>query len=536
VRVTDDGAGIERTELMLALARHATSKIASLEDLEHVASLGFRGEALASVAAVSRLTLTSRPPAARHAWRVEATAEVVAEPQPASAPPGTTVDVRDLYFNTPARRKFLRTEGTEFAHCEEVFRREAMARPDVAFTLTHNGRLVWRLPPQPLSARVRELLGEEATAALMPLDEGSGDLRLRGFVASPAFSRAGRDQQYLFVNRRFVRDRLLAHAVREAFHDVLHHDRQPAYVLYLEIEPGLVDVNVHPTKIEVRFRDPRAMHQFLFHALSRTLAQTRPGAQVSQPASTYPAAPARWEPAHAQSAMALTSGEPAALYDLLFGRGRNAASAGTPPQATQQPVQTAQAPPLGFALAQLSGVYILAQNAHGLVVVDMHAAHERIMYEKLKTTLDSERISTQRLLVPASLIVGALESAAVQEHAAVLERLGFEIASLSATTVVVRAVPGPLADCDPVGLARDVLRELTEFGPTRVLTERRDQMLATLACHAAVRANRALTLQEMNALLREMEATERSGQCNHGRPTWTQITLAELDKLFLRGR
>jgi DNA mismatch repair protein MutL len=406
----------------------------------------------------------------------------------------------------------------------------------VAFTLTHNGRLVWRLPPQPLSVRVRELLGEEAAAALMALDESSGTLRLHGFVASPAFSRASRDQQYLFVNRRFVRDRLLAHAVREAFHDVLHHERQPAYVLYLEIEPGLVDVNVHPTKIEVRFRDPRAMHQFLFHALSRTLAQTRAGAQVSEPASSHPAAPPRWQPAQAQTAMALTSAEPTAFYDLLFGRGGRDASASAPTQATHQPGPTAQAPPLGFALAQLSGVYILAQNAHGLVVVDMHAAHERIMYEKLKAALDDERIATQRLLVPASLIVGALESAAVQEHAAVLERLGFEMATLSPTTVVVRAVPGPLADSDPVGLARDVLSELTEFGPTRVLTERRDQMLATMACHAAIRANRALTLQEMNALLREMEATERSGQCNHGRPTWTQITMAELDKLFLRGR
>jgi DNA mismatch repair protein MutL len=536
VRVTDDGGGIERSDLQLALARHATSKIATLDDLEQVASLGFRGEALASIASVSRLTLTSRPPDARHAWRVEATAEVVAEPQPASAPPGTTADVRDLYFNTPARRKFLRTEATEFAHCEEVFRREAMARPDVAFTLAHNGRVVWRLPPQPLPVRVRELLGEEAAAALLPLDESSGNLRLNGFVASPAFSRAGRDQQYLFVNRRFVRDRLLAHAVREAFHDVLHHERQPAYALYLEMEPGLVDVNVHPTKVEVRFRDPRAMHQFVFHALTRTLAQTRAGAQVSEAVSAggrpMPALP-HWQPAHAQTAMALTTTEPTAFYNLLFGSGE-ALNAST--QATPQPAPAAHAPPLGFALAQLSGVYILAQNQHGLVVVDMHAAHERIMYEKLKAALDNERIWTQRLLIPASLIVSSLEGAAVQEHGAVLERLGFDMAALSPTAVVVRAVPGPLADADPVGLARDVLRELTEFGPTRVLTERRDETLATMACHAAVRANRVLTLHEMNALLREMEATERSGQCNHGRPTWTQITLAELDKLFLRGR
>jgi DNA mismatch repair protein MutL len=532
VRVSDDGGGIAREELGLALARHATSKIASLHDLEHVASLGFRGEALASIAAVSRLTLTSRTPEGRHAWRVEATGEVASEPQPASAPPGTTVDVRDLYFNTPARRKFLRTDATEFAHCEEMFRRSAMARPDGAFTLTHNGRAVWRLPPQPLPARVGALLGDEASRALLPLDESAGDLRLHGFVASPAFSRSGRDQQYFFVNRRFVRDRLLAHAVREAFHDVLHHERQPAYVLFLEIDPALVDVNVHPTKIEVRFRDPRAVHQFVFHALNRTLGETRAGSAAEGSAANEAAgapAAAHWPSYSPQTRMALAAGEPTAFYDTLFGR-REPAGTGLPL------APEAESPPLGFALAQLSGVYVLAQNQHGLVVIDMHAAHERIMYEKLKTALDTSWLSTQRLLIPATMSVSALEGAAVQEHAAVLGQLGFEMAALGPTTVVVRAVPGPLADADPVGLARDVLRDLVEFGPTRVLTERRDELLATMACHAAVRANRVLTVPEMNALLREMEATERSGQCNHGRPTWAQVTLAELDRLFLRGR
>jgi DNA mismatch repair protein MutL len=540
VRVTDDGGGIEREDLKSALARHATSKIASLEDLEHVASLGFRGEALASIVAVSRLALTSRPSQARHAWRVEATANVVSEPQPASAPLGTTVDMRDLYFNTPARRKFLRTEATEFAHCEEVFRRTAMARPDVAFFLTHNGRLAWRLPVQALPERVHALLGEEARDALLPLDEGGDALRLSGFVASPAFSRATRDQQYFFVNRRFVRDRLVAHAVREAFHDVLHHERQPAFVLYLEIDPALVDVNVHPTKIEVRFRDPRAMHQFLFHALTRTLSRTRAGtlpADAAVEALALGAPPPRWQPPQRQANMALTSAEPGSFYDVLFGRRGQNDSAPPPAMALlEQSAGAAQAAPLGYALAQLSGVYVLAQNAQGLVVVDMHAAHERIMYEKLKAALDNARITTQQLLIPATLIVSTLEGAAVQEHAEVLGRLGFEMATLAPSTVVVRAVPAPLADADPVGLARDVLRELTEFGPTRVLAQRRDEMLATMACHAAVRANRVLTIQEMNALLREMEATERSGQCNHGRPTWTQISLADLDKLFLRGR
>jgi DNA mismatch repair protein MutL len=540
VRVTDDGGGIEREDLESALARHATSKITSLEDLEHVASLGFRGEALASIVAVSRLVLASRPPQARHAWRVEATADAVSEPQPASAPLGTTVEVRDLYFNTPARRKFLRTEATEFAHCEEVFRRTAMARPDVAFLLSHNGRLVWRLPVQALPERVHALLGGEARDALLSLDEGGDALRLCGFVASPAVSRATRDQQYFFVNRRFVRDRLVGHAVREAFHDLLHHERQPAFVLYLEIDPAQVDVNVHPTKIEVRFRNPRAVHQFVFHALTRTLSRTRAGtlpADAAVEALAQGAPPPRWQPPPRQASMALTSAEPGSFYDVLFGRRAQNDSAPPPAVALlEQSADAAQSAPLGYALAQLSGVYVLAQNTHGLVVVDMHAAHERIMYEKLKAALDNERINTQQLLIPATLIVSVLEGAAVQEHAEVLGRLGFEMATLAPGTVVVRAVPAPLADADPVGLARDVLRDLTEFGPTRVLTERRDEMLATMACHAAVRANRVLTTQEMNALLREMEATERSGQCNHGRPTWTQITLADLDKLFLRGR
>jgi DNA mismatch repair protein MutL len=542
IRVTDDGIGIPHEELPLALARHATSKIHSLEDLERVASLGFRGEALASIAAVSHLTLTSRTADARHAWQVQATADAVSEPQPASAPAGTCVDVRDLYFNTPARRKFLRTEATEFAHCEEVFRRIAMARPDLAFSLQHNGRIVWRLQRQELPARVHALLGDEAQAALLPLDEGGSELRLRGFVASPAFSRASRDQQYFFVNGRFVRDRLLAHAIREAFHDVLHHERQPAFVLYLDLDPALVDVNVHPTKIEVRFRDPRALHQFVFHALSRCLAQTRAGIPASPvPALVQPAtegiAP-NWQPSlQRQATIALHAAESNTFYDVMFGRRSDAAEAASSSGLASAALASAgQVPPLGFALAQLAGIYVLAQNQDGLVVVDMHASHERIMYEKLKTALDTQRIATQPLLIPATLIVSSLEAAAVQEHGAVLEQLGFEMTALSPTSLVVRAVPALLADADPAALARDVLRELTEFGPTRVLTQRRDELLATMACHAAVRANRTLTIPEMNALLREMEATERSGQCNHGRPTWTRISLAELDRLFLRGR
>jgi DNA mismatch repair protein MutL len=539
IRVSDDGCGIEREELALALARHATSKIASLEDLERVASLGFRGEALASIAAISRLRLISHTGQARHAWSIECTGGEQAAAQPAARAAGTTVEVRDLYFNTPARRKFLRSEPTEMGHCDEVFRRIALARPDLALVLTHNARALLRLVPQASVERVRAVLGEETAASLLALDEGGEAARVRGFIASPAASRAARDAQYVYVNGRFVRDRLLAHAIRQAYQDVLHHERHPAFVLFLDIDPSRVDVNVHPTKSEVRFRDPQAAHQLVFHALSKRLAATRAGSAPIAGAATaaLQAAPSpraasmawsSWDRAR-QASMGLDAREPMAIYDRLFGARAGAA------EAVAQPV-AAGTPPLGFALAQLLGVYVLAQNDEGLVIVDMHAAHERIMYEKLKAALDSRAIAIQRLLIPATMAATTLEAATVEDSAEALQTLGFDMAPLSPTAVVVRGVPAPLSAADPVALARDVLREIAEFGASRVLTEHRDEMLATMACHAAVRANRTLTHLEMNALLREMEATERSGQCNHGRPTWRQITLKELDALFMRGR
>jgi DNA mismatch repair protein MutL len=539
IRVSDDGCGIERDELELALARHATSKIASLEDLERVASLGFRGEALASIAAVSRLKLTSRTAQARHAWSIECTGGEHGAAQPAAQSAGTTVEVRDLYFNTPARRKFLRSEPTELGHCDDVFRRIALARPDLALILTHNGRALLRLVPQAPGERVRAMLGEELAQGVLALDDGGEAARVHGFIASPTASRATRDAQYVYVNGRFVRDRLLAHAIRQAYQDVLHHDRHAAFVLFLEIDPARVDVNVHPTKSEVRFRDPRAAHQLVFHALSKRLAATRAGAAtVSEPATVemhaVPDARAStvawssWDRAR-QASMGLEARQPLAIYERLFG------ARGAPAEPVAQP-EPGAAPPLGFALAQLLGIYVLAQNDAGLVIVDMHAAHERIVYEKLKAGLDSRAIATQRLLIPATMVVSALEGAAVEDSREALEALGFDMAALSPTTVAVRGIPAPLSAADPAALARDVLREIAEFGATRVLTEHRDEMLATMACHAAVRANRALGLVEMNALLREMEATERSGQCNHGRPTWRQITLKELDALFMRGR
>ncbi len=526
IRVADDGHGIPRDEVKLALARHATSKIASLDDLERVASLGFRGEALASIASVSHLTLTSRRNGDQHAWTVTAAGASVSKASPAALAAGTSAEVRDLYFNTPARRKFLKSEATEYAHCEEAFKRIALSRPETGFTLQHNGRAQWSLKPQPLQERIAALLGDDFQAAALPVEAASSGLRLAGAIGLPAHARATREAQYFFVNGRYVRDKLAAHAIRQAYQDVLHHERFPAYVLFLEIDPSQVDVNVHPAKTEVRFRDARAVHQFIFHALNRALAQSTAGASVAG-GTTAVATPAAGSlAAGAGGSMALGLAEPSAFYETLFGA-RPAPQAALPDDADA---------PLGYALAQLSGIYVLAQNRHGLVIVDMHAAHERILYEKLKELLDGRQIPMQPLLVPIAFPAEALDVAAVEEHGEVLRTLGFDLAVTSPASLIVRGVPALLADADAPALARDVLREMRETGASRVLTERRNELLGTMACHAAVRANRRLAVPEMNALLREMEATERSGQCNHGRPTWHQISLAELDRLFMRGR
>jgi DNA mismatch repair protein MutL len=523
IKVTDDGGGIPRDELKLALARHATSKIASLSDLEQVASLGFRGEALASIAAVSRVELTSRRAGEKHAWTVTASGADVSKVAPAALTAGTSIEVRDLYFNTPARRKFLKSEGTEYAHCEEAFRRIALSRPEVLFTLQHNGRAQRRLKAQPLADRIGGVLGDEFHASALHLDEPGPGLRLHGAIGLPSHARGTREAQYCFVNGRYVRDKLIAHAIRQAYQDVLHHEQHPAFVLFLEIDPAQVDVNVHPTKTEVRFRDSRAVHQFVFHALNKALSRSVAGASAPRaPAFVAAAAPA---PAMQQAAMAFRSAQPLAFYETLFQQPQPAA-----------PLPDAGDAPLGFALAQLSGVYVLAQNRNGLVIVDMHAAHERLLYEKLKGLLDAREIPMQPLLVPVTFDAEALDVATVEEHAEVLRAIGFDIAPASPASLIVRAVPALLADADARSLAADVLRDVREYGASRVLTERRNELLSTMACHAAVRANRKLTVPEMNALLREMEETERSGQCNHGRPTWHQVTLSELDKLFMRGR
>jgi DNA mismatch repair protein MutL len=551
IRVADDGGGIEREELTLALARHATSKLVTADDLEAIASLGFRGEALASIAAVSRLALASRAAGRPHAWRIEADGGAIGVTAPAALAVGTTVTVQDLYFNTPARRKFLRTEATEWGHCDEAFRRIALAHPDVGFTLQHNGRVVYRLLAQGRRARVEALLGERFVDGAAVVDAQAGPLALTGFAVRPAYATqiAG---QYTFVNGRYVRDRVLAHAVREAYRDVLHHERQPAYALWLTLDPRLVDVNVHPQKTEVRFRESGAVHRFVQAAVQRALAATGAAQPAVSAAEKLGTAAARTPPLAAdagsleglrdlrsvpawsegglrQTAMTLATDEPAAFYARLFG------PRAAPLQDEPDLPDTGDEHPLGFALAQLHGIYVLAQNRAGLVLVDMHAAHERIVYERLKLALEGG-VPVQPLLVPATFSATPLEVAAADEHAETLERLGFAIGTLGPATLAVRGVPAPLADADAAKLAHTILHELREFGGSEVLLAHRDELLSTMACHASVRANRSLTIPEMNALLREMEATERAGQCNHGRPTWYQLTLSDLDRLFLRGR
>jgi DNA mismatch repair protein MutL len=534
IRVADNGSGIAKDDLAFALARHATSKITSLEDLERVASLGFRGEALASIAAVSHFSLASREAGSARAWKVEASGDALSAPEPAAVAVGSIVEVSDLYFNTPARRKFLRSPQTEYAHSEETFKRLALSRPDVRFALTHNGRAQWHLQAASADERIRAVLGEDFAAASLPVDVQSAGFRLHGLAAQPAYSRGSRDAQFFFVNGRVVRDKVLSHAVREAYHDVLHHDRHCAYVLFLELDPALVDANVHPTKIEVRFRDSRGMHQFVFHALEKALSATRAGLNAGRESAPAPAAFRVDGGFFRQPDINLLTNEPISFYATLFGAS-GAATATLPDRVPVAPAQD-ETHPLGFALAQLSGIYVLAQNQHGLVVVDMHAAHERIVYEKLKNALDNDGIPTQQLLIPATMPASALEVATAAENPDTLARLGFELAVIAPNALAVRSVPMTLVQADSAQLARDVLGEIAEFGASRVLAERQNEMLSTMACHAAVRANRSLTIPEMNALLREMEATERSGQCNHGRPTWFQVTIGEMDKMFMRGK
>ncbi|MCP8688135.1 DNA mismatch repair endonuclease MutL [Marinobacterium sedimentorum] len=591
IRLRDNGGGIEEEDLPLALSRHATSKILVLEDLEAVNSLGFRGEALASISSVSRLTLTSRRSDAPSAWQVQTEGRDM-EPvvSPAAHPQGTCVEVRDLFFNTPARRKFMRTEQTEFKHLEEVVKRLALSRSDVSFQLRHNGRVIHQLRParteQDHERRISSVCGPAFIDQALSLDmcaEASG-LRLWGWMGLPTFSRSQTDLQYFFVNGRIIRDKLVAHAVRQAYQDVLFHGRHPAFVLYLELDPRLVDVNVHPTKHEVRFREGRLVHDFIFRTLHRVIADVRPEGAVAPVARSQdggpvlagqtPGNPGSNAQQFEQGRMPLTQAplggsaavesspgagfandyRPAgpslgavrdqisgygALHVPANGSGGFGAPDGNGMQGAALAAAQAQgevAPPLGYALAHLHGIYILAQNEQGLVLVDMHAAHERIVYERMKQAYETEVVRSQPLLVPLSMAVSQNEADCAEEQSAVFQRLGFELSRMGEESLVVRQVPVSLARGNIEQLIRDVLSDMITYGQSQRIENHINELLATMACHGAVRANRQLSVPEMNGLLRDMEITERSGQCNHGRPTWTQLSLNELDKLFLRGR
>ena len=575
LRVRDDGHGIGKDDLPLSLSRHATSKITTLDDLEAVGTMGFRGEALASISSVSRLTLTSREKGSDEAWQVKAEGrDMQAEVSPAAHPTGTTVEARDLFFNTPARRKFLRTEKTEFSHLEDTLKKLALSRYDVAFTLRHNNRVIHSLRPAARTIdrekRVATLLNPQFMDNAVHIETEGAGLTIEGWVGLPTFSRSQGDMQYFFVNGRAVRDKLVVHAIKQAYRDVLYHGRHPAFVLYLWLDPKLVDVNVHPTKHEVRFRDGRLVHDFIFRSLHRALADIRPEQPTAnlQP-SAAPAATGTeagefqgqnrldWQqPANERVPFSATADGAAtstaqnfsggsfgqSFSDSRPGQGAVAEQLRSYEQLNQgapQPLPESSAedlPPLGFAVAQLNGIYIRAQNAHGLVVVDMHAAHERITYERLKVAVDEQGVQSQPLLVPETLHVSEREADAAEQFSDEFRQFGVELARVSPESLMIRQIPVLLQQANVGQLITDMLSDLMEHGASDRILAHRNELLSTMACHGSVRANRKLTLPEMNALLRDMEATERSGQCNHGRPTWTQMTMSELDKLFLRGR
>jgi len=575
LRVRDDGHGIGKDDLPLSLSRHATSKITTLDDLEAVGTMGFRGEALASISSVSRLTLTSREKGSDEAWQVKAEGrDMQADVSPAAHPTGTTVEARDLFFNTPARRKFLRTEKTEFSHLEDTLKKLALSRYDVAFTLRHNNRVIHSLRPAARAIdrekRVATLLNPQFMDNAVHIETEGAGLTIEGWVGLPTFSRSQGDMQYFFVNGRAVRDKLVVHAIKQAYRDVLYHGRQPAFVLYLWLDPKLVDVNVHPTKHEVRFRDGRLVHDFIFRSLHRALADIRPEQPTAnlQP-SAAPAATGTeagefqgqnrldWQqPANERTPFSAPADGVAtstaqnysggsfgqSFSDSRPGQGAVAEQLRSYEQLNQgapQPLPESRAedlPPLGFAVAQLHGIYILAQNAHGLVVVDMHAAHERITYERLKLAVDEQGVQSQPLLVPETLHVSEREADAAEQFSDEFRQFGVELARVSPESLMIRQIPVLLQQANVGQLITDMLSDLMEHGASDRILAHRNELLSTMACHGSVRANRKLTLPEMNALLRDMEATERSGQCNHGRPTWTQMTMSELDKLFLRGR
>ena len=548
IRVRDNGSGIHRDDLALALSRHATSKISNLDELEAVTSMGFRGEALPSIASVSRLQLISREQGSDSGWMLSSDgSSEITPPQPASHPTGTTIEVRDLFYNTPARRKFLRTDKTELAHIDQLVKRLALSRFDVAFHLRSNRRETMTLPValmQPeKERRIAELLGPAFLEQSFNMRNEAAGLVLTGWVAHPTFSRSQADMQYFYVNGRSVRDKLVTHAVRQAYRDVLFHGRHPAYVLFLELDPRLVDVNVHPTKHEVRFRDGRMMHDFLFRSLHRTLAESSPGFQVDRSTGEIVAAEGTEAAGPTLRSALSPASKPSPQQTPFRFKVREQRSGYQAGFAMQMPAPEGEAPeregatpPLGYALAQLKGIYILAENESGLVLVDMHAAHERITYERLKQSLSERQLGSQPLLVPLAVAVSRREADMAEEHSALFKRLGMGVDRIGDETLVVREVPVLLQGTDSERLLRDLLADLVVFGNSERVESEIDKVLATMACHSSVRANRRLSIAEMNALLRDMERTERSDQCNHGRPTWSQLALDDLDKLFMRGQ
>ena len=572
IRVADNGSGIHADDLPLALSRHATSKIASLQDLERVRSMGFRGEGLASIASVSRLTLTSRQEGSTAARQVRARDGQIEPAAAAAHPVGTSVEVADLFFNTPARRKFLKSENTEYAHCATVFDRLALANPHIAFELVHNGKTTAKYPAQSQNERIAAVLGPDFQAASLPIDSGNGILRLHGLIAKPTFAQGRSSQQYCFVNNRFVRDKVMLHAAKQAYRDVLHQQITPAFVLFLELPPEMVDVNVHPTKTEIRFRDSQAVHQLVFHTLNKALADTRADQtdSVSNAGSLLqhihsqrlpesgqgefsgsPSArtPVAYSPARAPQQQRLTLQESRAAWQTYAELYKHSGSEDPELAALEQsrfapsaeaarlPETHAEEHPLGFAIAQLLGIYILAQAENSLLLIDMHAAAERVNYEKMKAQHQSHgSLHSQQLLIPVSFEAGHEEMAALAEHADLLRQYGLDCSAVGSRTIAVRAVPQMLGKADIPELARSMLQEAAHTGSIHTVEERENRILSTMACHGSVRAGRRLTLPEMNALLRDMENTPRSNQCNHGRPTWVKLTLADLDALFLRGQ
>ena len=572
IRVADNGSGIHADDLPLALSRHATSKIASLQDLEHVRSMGFRGEGLASIASVSRLTLTSRQEGSPAARQVRARDGQIEPAAAAAHPVGTSVEVADLFFNTPARRKFLKSENTEYAHCATVFDRLALANPHIAFELVHNGKTTAKYPAQSQNERIAAVLGPDFQAASLPIDSGNGILRLHGLIAKPTFAQGRSSQQYCFVNNRFVRDKVMLHAAKQAYRDVLHQQITPAFVLFLELPPEMVDVNVHPTKTEIRFRDSQAVHQLVFHTLNKALADTRADQtdSVSNAGSLLqhihsqrlpesgqgefsgsPSArtPAAYSPARTPQQQRLTLQESRAAWQTYAELYKPSGSEDPELAALEQsrfapsteaarpPETHAEEHPLGFAIAQLLGIYILAQAENSLLLIDMHAAAERVNYEKMKAQRQSHgSLHSQQLLIPVSFEAGHEEMAALAEHADLLRQYGLDCSAVGSHTIAVRAVPQMLSKADIPELARSMLQEAAHTGSIRTVEERENRILSTMACHGSVRAGRRLTLPEMNALLRDMENTPRSNQCNHGRPTWVKLSLTDLDSLFMRGQ